>query len=70
MHTFRWRGKDGKIITCLEKRKMLDENMAEIQQFCCDALDDALLVGCSRVAFVEALREMADNLEPTVKERA
>ncbi len=41
-----WRQSDGKAVSCEEKLKVLDDNLAEIRQMCQDAFEDALLMGC------------------------
>jgi hypothetical protein len=41
-----WRQPDGKAVSCEEKLKVLDDNLAEIRQMCQDAFEDALLMGC------------------------
>jgi hypothetical protein len=41
-----WRQPDGSVVSCEEKLKVLDENLAEIRQICQDAFEDALLMGC------------------------
>jgi hypothetical protein len=41
-----WRQPDGGVVSCEEKLKVLDENLAEIRQICQDAFEDALLMGC------------------------
>ena len=41
-----WRQPDGKAVSCEEKIKVLDDNLAEIRQMCQDAFEDALLMGC------------------------
>lgn len=41
-----WRQPDGKAVSCEEKLKVLDDNVAEIRQMCQDAFEDALLMGC------------------------
>lgn len=41
-----WRQSDGAAVSCEEKLKVLDENLAEIRQMCQDAFEDALLMGC------------------------
>jgi hypothetical protein len=42
----RWRQPDGTAVSCEEKLKVLNENLAEIRQMCQDAFEDALLMGC------------------------
>ncbi len=41
-----WRQSDGKAVSCEEKLRVLDDNLAEIRQMCQDAFEDALLMGC------------------------
>lgn len=41
-----WRSPKGEVIACVEKNKVLAENLEEIRQVCQDALDDAVLMGC------------------------
>jgi hypothetical protein len=43
-----WRQPDGTAVSCEEKLKVLNENLAEIRQMCQDAFEDALLMGCDR----------------------
>lgn len=65
----RWTDSDGTPLTCREKLKVLDGNLDELTQQCRDALDDALLMGCSAEAYKAALQQMINDLQPTVKER-
>jgi hypothetical protein len=41
-----WRQPDGTAVSCEEKLKVLNENLAEIRQMCQDAFEDALIMGC------------------------
>lgn len=43
----RWIGRDGMPIACDEKLRMLNENLEEVRQICQQALDDAVIMGCS-----------------------
>ena len=45
-HAVIWRKPNGKAVSCEEKLKVLDQNLAEIRQMCQDAFEDALLMGC------------------------
>lgn len=45
-HRVVWRQTDGEAVSCEEKLKVLNENLAEIHQYCQDAFEDALLMGC------------------------
>ncbi|ADE12767.1 hypothetical protein [Sideroxydans lithotrophicus] len=57
-----WRSPEGKIVACVEKNKVLQENLAEIRQVCQDALEDAVLMGCDEQQFRTVLSELADTL--------
>lgn len=41
-----WRGPKGEVIACVEKNKVMRENLEEIRQMAQDALEDAVLMGC------------------------
>ncbi|MEQ8196329.1 MAG: hypothetical protein RIB59_17755, partial [Rhodospirillales bacterium] len=41
-----WTEPDGTPISCEEKLKVLNENLDEIRQYCQDAFEDAILMGC------------------------
>ena len=53
-----WRGPNGEIIACVEKLKVLRENLAELQ----GALDDAVLMGCEQDQFRQALIGLVSRL--------
>ncbi len=59
-----WRSPTGEVIACVEKNKVLQENLVEIRQVCRDALDDAVLMGCDeqqvRAVFIELINSL-DN---------
>ena len=42
-----WRGPDGEAVSCVEKLKVLEENLAEIADLAQDAFEDAILMGVS-----------------------
>ena len=58
-----WRSPEGKVIACVEKNKVLQENLAEIRQVCRDALEDAILMGCDEQQFRKVLAELVAKLE-------
>ena len=58
-----WRSPEGKIIACVEKNKVLQENLAEIRQVCGDALEDAVLMGCDEQQFRHVLAELVAQLK-------
>jgi hypothetical protein len=57
-----WRSPAGEVIACVEKNKVLQENLVEIRQICQDALEDAVLMGCDeqqvRSVFIELINEL------------
>ena len=58
-----WRQPDGKPLSCYEKIKVLNENLAEIRQLAQDALEDGLLMGCSEDQLRQVLSDLIDSLE-------
>jgi hypothetical protein len=62
-HTIIWLDPKGEIIACVEKHKVLRENLEEIRQVCQDALEDAVLMGCDEQQFRAVLSELVNNLE-------
>jgi hypothetical protein len=58
-----WRSPEGKIIACVEKNKVLQENLAEIRQVCRDALEDAVLMGCDEQQFLMVLADLVAQLK-------
>lgn len=57
-----WRSPKGEVIACVEKNKVLRENLEEIRQICQDALEDAVLMGCDEQQFRIVLSELIDEL--------
>jgi hypothetical protein len=58
-----WRQPDGQPVSCVEKIKVLNENLAELQQMAQDALEDALLMGCDERQVREVLQRLMTSLE-------
>jgi hypothetical protein len=58
-----WRQPDGKPVSCVEKIKVLNENLAEIRQLAQDALEDGLLMGCSEEQLRQVLNDLVASLE-------
>ncbi len=57
-----WRGPLGQVIACIEKNKVMRENLEEIHQACQDALEDAVLMGCDEQQFRTVLAELVAGL--------
>lgn len=63
-----WRKPDGSVVSCFEKVKVLNENYTELRELLQDALDDALLMGCSEAQVREAFQQLLDSLQASVSE--
>lgn len=57
-----WRSPKGEIIACVEKNKVMSENLEEIRQICQDALEDAVLMGCDELQVKAVLTELVAKL--------
>jgi hypothetical protein len=57
-----WRQPDGKPVSCLEKIKVLNQNIQEIEALCADALEDGVLMGCDADQIKAALHELIEGL--------
>ncbi len=57
-----WCQPGGAPIACHEKIKVLNENYAELRQVAQDALEDAVLMGCSEAQMREVLHRLVDDL--------
>lgn len=63
-----WRSPSGEVMACVEKLKVLRENLEEIQQLCQDALEDAVLMGCDETQFRRVLTNLVETLENPYKD--
>ncbi len=57
-----WLDADGEPVSCVEKLKVLNENLEEIREMSQDALEDALLMGCDEAQVRQVLAAMAAAL--------
>lgn len=63
-----WRSPEGEPLSCLEKLKILNENIEEIRQMAQDALEDAILMGCDERQVRDVLGQVVRNLKnPYIK---
>ena len=60
-----WLDPEGKPVSCLEKIKVLNENLEEIRGLAQDAFEDAVLMGCDEAQFRQVLQELVASLENT-----
>jgi hypothetical protein len=58
-----WRSPSGEVVSCVEKLKVLQENLQEIQQICQDALEDAVLMGCDESQFRQILGRLVQQID-------
>jgi hypothetical protein len=50
-----WRTSEGEPVSCVEKIKVLNENLAELRELAQEAFEDALLMGCDEQQVREVL---------------
>jgi hypothetical protein len=58
-----WRQPDGQPVSCVDKIKVLNENLEELQQMAQDALEDAILMGCDEGQIREVLERLVGSLD-------
>lgn len=68
-HPVIWRTPEGEIVACVEKNKVLSENLTEIRQICQDALEDAVLMGCDERQFRDVLACLVNDLKNPYPQR-
>jgi len=56
-------------VACVEKLKVLRENLEEIQQLCQDALEDAVLMECDERQFKQVLTNLVQQLQNPYREK-
>lgn len=57
-----WLTPEGEPVSCLDKIKVLNENLQELRDMAQDALEDAVLMGCDEAQFRGVLHGLADGL--------
>jgi hypothetical protein len=50
-----WLTPEGEPVSCIEKIKVLNENLAELRELAQEALEDAVLMGCDEAQVREVL---------------
>jgi len=65
-----WRQPDGQPVSCVDKIKVLNENLAELQQIAQDALEDAILIGCDEAQVREVLQRLMASLDNPYRKAA
>lgn len=59
-----WLDPEGNVVACVEKIKVMNENLEELAQMAQDAFEDAILMGCDEKQvreFLVALMQSLDN---------
>lgn len=64
----RWEKPDGSPVSCTEKVMVLNENYEELAALMKDALEDALVLGCSEQQVRASFHELVDLLQTDIKE--
>ena len=59
----KWFSDDGSPVSCTEKIKVMNQNMAELYQAAQDAFEDALLMGCSEAQLRDYLQQLVAGVE-------
>jgi hypothetical protein len=57
-----WKTPEGEPVSCVEKIKVLNENLAELRDLAQDALEDAVLMGCDEAQIREVLSSLIGGL--------
>ena len=57
-----WHTPEGEPVSCVEKIKVLNENLAELRALAQDALEDAVLMGCDERQVREVLAGIVARL--------
>ncbi len=65
-----WLTPNGEPVSCLDKIKVLNENLEEIRQLAQDAIEDAILMGCDEAQFRRVMRDLAASLDNPYRRQA
>jgi hypothetical protein len=57
-----WLTPEGEPVSCVEKIKVLNENLAELRELAQDALEDGVLMGCDEAQLREVLSGIVARL--------
>lgn len=62
-----WLTPEGEKVSCIEKLKVLNENLEEIRVMAQEALEDAVLMGCDENQFRQVVNDIAQLIENPYK---
>jgi hypothetical protein len=57
-----WRTPEGEPVSCVDKIKVLNENLGELAGMAQDALEDAVLMGCDEAQVRQVLAGLMERL--------
>jgi hypothetical protein len=57
-----WRTPEGEAVSCVEKIKVLNENLTELRELAQEALEDGVLMGCDERQLREVLAGIITGL--------
>ena len=57
-----WVTPEGEKVSCIEKIKVLNENLEEVKALAQDAFEDAVLMGCDEAQFRQVIQAIAQGL--------
>ena len=58
-----WVGPDGEPVSCIDKLKLLQENLAELREMAQEALEDAVVMGCDERQARKVLSDLVASLD-------
>lgn len=58
-----WLSPEGQPVACVEKIKVMNENLSELQQLAQDAFEDTILMGCDPAQVQHFMMQMMQNLQ-------
>lgn len=55
-----WRSLDGQVLACIEKIRVLNDNLHELRELVQEALEDGVLIGCDEKQLRDAMLAVID----------
>ena len=65
-----WLKSDGTVLSCVEKIKVLNENLFELRDLVQDAIDDTVLMGGTEAQIKQTILQMIEALSSQYSEHA
>jgi hypothetical protein len=57
-----WRTPEGELVSCVEKIKVLNDNLAELKALAQEAFEDAVLIGCDERQVRQVMADIVGGL--------